>query len=93
MRQIDAHRAVQEIKDFQQSVTCDFSKDYENGMNAGFDYAVDVIEQMPTAEAIPIDYLMQMARVLKDTSHGRSVDIIDLIVIAWRERQDYYQGK
>lgn len=86
---IDADKAIDEIRAFQAQVTCAFSADWENGMMEGFDHAVGVIELMPKVDAIPVSYLKKMAETIKETSNGRSVDIIDLIIIAWNERCEY----
>ena len=45
------------------------------------------IDAMPTVDAIPIDYIKRMAEVMSDATGGSSVDIIDLIIIAWEKRK------
>jgi len=49
---INRRKAIEEIREFQEQVTCDFSQDYESGVNAGLDYAVNVIELMGKENAI-----------------------------------------
>ena len=54
MALINKQKAIDEIRAFQAQVTCDFSKDWENGMDEGFDHAVGVIELMETEDAEPV---------------------------------------
>lgn len=51
---ISKQKAIDEIKEFQSQVTCDFSKDWLNGMNEGFAYSIKVIELIDTEEAEPV---------------------------------------
>ena len=54
MALINKQKAIDEIRDFQAQVTCSFSKDWENGMEEGFDHAVGVIEMMEVVDAEPV---------------------------------------
>lgn len=54
MALINKQKAIDEIRDFQAQVTCSFSKDWESGMDEGFDHAVAVIELMETEDAEPV---------------------------------------
>ena len=51
---ISKQKAIDEIKEFQSQVTCDFSKDWLNGMDEGFAHSVNVIELIDTEEAEPV---------------------------------------
>ncbi len=55
MKLVNADKAIEEIRDFQAQVTCESPQDYESGMNAGLDYAVNVIELMGKEDAIVCD--------------------------------------
>lgn len=52
---VNRKKAIDEIREFQAQVTCSFSQDFENGMNTGFDYAVNVIELMDKESTIVCD--------------------------------------
>ncbi|MBR3346296.1 MAG: hypothetical protein IKG37_04390 [Solobacterium sp.] len=54
MALINKQKAIDEIKYFQAQLTCDFSNDYEAGMNEGFDHAIGVIELIETVDAEPV---------------------------------------
>ena len=47
---ISKKKTIEAIREFQAQVTCEFSQDWENGMNEGFDHSVGVIELMDTVE-------------------------------------------
>lgn len=52
---VNRQKAIEEIRDFQAQVTCESSQQYENGVNTGLDYAVNVIELMSKEDAIVCD--------------------------------------
>ena len=54
MALINKQKAIDEIRNFQAQVTCSFSKDWESGINEGFDHAVGVIELMEEVDAEPV---------------------------------------
>lgn len=60
MALINKQKAIDAIRDFQAQVTCSSSKDWESGMNEGFDHSVAVIELMETVDAIPVSYIKDM---------------------------------
>ena len=57
---ISKQKAIDEIKEFQSQVTCDFSKDWLNGMDEGFDHSINVIELIETVEAIPVENIQKL---------------------------------
>ena len=55
MKLINANKAIEEIRDFQAQVTCESSQEYENGVQAGLDYAANILEIMNAEDAIATD--------------------------------------
>lgn len=55
MKLINADKAIEEIRYFQAQVTCESSQDYENGVQAGLDYAANILEIMNAEDAIATD--------------------------------------
>lgn len=74
MALINKQKEIDEIRDFQAQVTCSYSKDWESGMNEGFDHAVGVIELMETVDAIPVEWIKQFIK-------KENIDIINKVGI------------
>ena len=81
MALINKQKAIDEIRDFQAQVTCDFSQDWENGMNEGFDHAVGVIELMETEDAEPVRHGHWIVQY--KTKDGRSIRCSECRMSYW----------
>lgn len=82
---ISKQKAIDEIKEFQSQVTCDFSKDWLNGMDEGFAHSVNVIELIDTVEAIPIEWIEQYGRE-NWYDFGTQYNAITEMLKAWRDK-------
>lgn len=87
---ISKQKAIDEIKEFQSQVTCDFSKDWLNGMDEGFAHSVNVIELIDTVEAIPVEYIEStMNRWKEIIGYEESVEALRILIDNWKiERKE-----
>lgn len=81
---ISRQAAIDEIRDFQLQITCSFSGEWLNGMDEGFNHAVDVIELMETADAIPIEWI----RKWMDRQNSWNLEGVITLMREWAERKE-----
>ena len=84
---ISKQKAIDEIKEFQSQVTCDFSKDWLNGMDEGFAHSVNVIELIDAVEAIPIEWIEQYGEE-NCYDFGTQYNAITKMLEEWKRKEE-----
>lgn len=66
---------------------------YDGDMNRARRAAQRVIAQLPTIDAIPVEWLNVMKRLAADYGDNECVNVIEYLFVRWQEEQEANDGQ